>query len=127
MSRRDYGHVINYTATGTGGVGKYLLVKFGASDGTVTLATAATDAIIGASTDIASDENARCDVARSGCAPVIYGGNVTRGDWLTAGTGGKAVATTADGANVIGRAEVSGVANDIGSVFITPGKISTPA
>lgn len=118
--RRDYGHTYNYKAVTLGGIGRYLIVKFGANDGELDLATAATDKLIGVTTDIAADQDQRCDAVRSGLAPVIYGGNVTRGDLLTADANGKAIATTTTGNRVIGVAEVSGVANDIGAVFICP-------
>ncbi len=118
--RRDYGHTYNYKAVTTGGIAKYRLVKFGANDGDADLATAATDLLIGVTTDIDAALNERCDVVRSGLAPVVYGGNVTRGALLTADGTGRAIATTTAGNRVIGIAEVSGVANDIGAVFIAP-------
>lgn len=118
MSIQNLGLVKNYVAETA--VGKYLIVKFGAADGAVEVADDATDLLIGVSTDIDTDINGRCDVARDGIAPVIYGGTVTRGTKLTTNAAAKAVAAT-DGDSVIGIAEVSGVANDIGSVLITPG------
>lgn len=54
---------------------------------------------------------------------VVFGGNVTRGQPLTADAQGRAVAAApAAGANVycIGFAEVSGVVGDIGTVIISP-------
>lgn len=121
--RRDYGHVYNYKATGTGGIGKYLIAKFGSNDGEVALCGAGESAI-GVTTDIAAAEGERCDVVRSGLAPVIYGGTVTRGALLVSDAAGKAVAAApAQGANVrvIGIAEVSGASGDVGAVFLTPG------
>lgn len=100
------------------------LVKFGAADGTVIPAVAATDAVIGVQSEIDCSINDRASVAMVGnIEEVIYGGTITRGDALVAGAGGKAFAAAAAvGANVncIGRAEVSGVANDIGTVIIAP-------
>lgn len=105
-------------------IGKYLVAKFGDADGDADLATAATDALLGVSCDVPAGTGERVDVCRLGSTPVIYGGNVTRGQYLTAGAGGKAVAITLPAAEasvqVIGKAEVSGVADDIGSVYVNP-------
>lgn len=100
------------------------LVKWGAADGTVIPAVAATDFVIGVQSEIDVVTGERASVAMNGnIEDVIYGGNVTRGDPLVAAAGGKAVvAAPGAGANVrcIGYAEVSGVNNDIGSVIISP-------
>lgn len=100
------------------------LVKFGAADGTVVPATAATDIVIGVQSEIDCAVGERASVAMIGnIEEVIYGGTVARGDPLVAGAGGKAFAAAPGaGANVrcVGHAEVSGVANDIGTVIIAP-------
>ena len=57
---------------------------------------------------------------RAGIADIEFGGNVARGALLTADADGKAV-TAADGNRVIGIAEVSGAAGDIGQVLLAPG------
>ena len=111
-----------YTATTA--IPKRTLVKWGAADGTVVPAVAATDFVIGVSSDVDTAIGERCSVAMVGnIEDVIFGGNVTRGDPLVAAAGGKAVvAAPAAGSNVrcIGYAEVSGVNNDIGTVIISP-------
>lgn len=105
---------------------KYRIAKFGAADGAVLLAAAATDASIGVFTELSQDIGGRVDVYRIGLADVEYGGTVTRGDLLTSDATGRAV-TAAPGAGVanrvIGVAEVSGVLGDIGSVRIAPHQI----
>ena len=108
----------NYTATVA--IGANLIVKFGATDGAVIPAAAATDASIGVTTSLPAAAGERCDVIRSGIAEVIYGGNVTRGDALTSDANGKAIKVTAVAQRIIGFAEVSGVANDVGSLRIAP-------
>ena len=60
------------------------------------------------------------EFARAGIAAIEFGGNVARGALLTADADGKAV-TAADGNRVIGIAEVSGAAGDIGQVLLAPG------
>ncbi len=105
-------------------IGARRMVKFGSADGTVTLATAAADKTIGVQSEIDCAIGERASVAMIGnIEEVIYGGNVTRGDPLTAGALGVAVAAApAAGANVwcVGFAEVSGVSGDIGTVVISP-------
>lgn len=101
-------------------IAAHRIVKFGTSDTAALQAAAATDASIGVS-DLGAASGDPVDVILDGIALVDYGGNVTRGDLLTADSDGKAVtaapAATAS-ARVIGTAMVSGVAGDIGSVAI---------
>ncbi len=115
------------------------LVKFSA-DGHVVPAASATDSIIGVSDNVAAAIGERVDVIRFGIAPVIYGGVVTRGDLLTTDANGNAVSvtrhthtentaaaytqnattSTASVVRIIGVAEESGVAADIGSTTVQP-------
>ncbi len=115
------------------------LVKFSA-DGHVVPASAVTDSIIGVSDDIDAAIGDRVDVIRFGIAPVVFGGVVTQGDLLTTDANGHAVtvarhthtentaaaytqnATTsaAPVVRVIGVAEESGVAGDVGSTTVQP-------
>lgn len=104
----------------------FTIVKHGTADGQVVPSAAATDKLLGVSTDIAAAINERCDVILGGIADVLYGGNVTRGDLLTADASGRAVtAAPAAGANnrIIGQAMVSGVLGDVGSVDINQGSL----
>ena len=98
-----------------GAITRYRITKYGAADGEVLQAAAATDAL-----------NGRVDISVNGLANVEYGGVVTRGDELTSDAVGRAVAA-APGAgsnvNIIGYAEVSGVSGDIGSVDIAKGSM----
>ena len=111
-----------YTAEAA--VGANLIVKPGSTDDFVAQGAAATDLLMGVSGNIAAVLGERVDIIKSGIADVLFGGNVTRGNPLTADANGKAVvAAPGAGANVriIGFAEVSGVSGDIGSVLIVPG------
>lgn len=120
---RNPGLQKSYSAEGA--IGAYRIVKFGAADGGVLQAAAATDKLIGVIDRIpAAASGDRVDVIRSGIAEVEYGGTVAAGDLLTADASGRAiVATAAAGSNVrvIGVAEVAGVVSDIGSMLIDPG------
>lgn len=116
---RNPGFIVNYTAEGA--LAKNRIVCFGATDGTVKQATAATDGMIGVTEGFAYAAGERADIVRSGFADVEYGGTVTRGQPLTADAQGRAIAAAPSaGTNnrIIGYAEVSGVVGDIGSVFI---------
>jgi hypothetical protein len=115
---------LDKTYTADAAIGKYRIVKFGAADGGVAQAAAATDLLIGVTGRVAPVLGERVDVSRSGILEVEYGGAVTRGDLLTSDASGRAiVAAPAAGANVrtIGVAEVSGVLGDIGSLLVVPG------
>lgn len=100
------------------------IVKLGAADGQVLAAAAATDKLMGVTTDIAAAINERCDVILKGAADVLFGGTVTRGDPVTADASGRAV-TAAPGAGInnriIGFAMVSGVVGDVGQIEISQG------
>ena len=97
------------------------LVKFGSVEGEVTLATAGTDNVIGVSDDVDTDAGNIIDICVSGLRKVQYGGTVTQGDSLTAGTDGKAVkATSSESAtdNVFGQALASAAADEIDYMVI---------
>lgn len=104
-------------------IGGNRIVKFDAADGTVILATAATEGFVGIADDngaAATDDTV--DVVMEGIAEVKLGGTVTRGAWLTSDANGAAIATTTAGNEVIGRALESGVSGDIRPVLIGIGR-----
>ncbi|MBF0291136.1 MAG: DUF2190 family protein [Nitrospinae bacterium] len=129
--------------TSDSAIAPYRIVAIGAADGSVKQASVSTDALLGVTDSLGSNSANRVDVIQMGVVNVEYGGNVTRGDLLTADANGKAVkatahthtentagayaqnATTAAGSmkEIIGRAMVSGVSGDIGSVQINLGQI----
>ena len=105
-------------------ISPYRIVKFGANDGGYLQASAATDFLAGVCESVGPASGERLDVIKAGIADVEYGGAVTRGGPITADASGKAVAAApAAGSNVriIGFAEVSAVAGDIGPAWIEPG------
>lgn len=105
-------------------------VKFSA-DLTVTLATAATDDIIGVTTDVGAEAAGDLvDVIRSGPALVEFGGNVARGKEVVSDATGRAVlANPAAGTvcRVGGIAEKTQVAGDIALVEIGVATKTAPA
>lgn len=125
MAGRTDGLIKNFRATGL--IEPYRIVKFGAADTDVTQAAGAADASFGVSIELQALAGERVDVAISEIADVRYGGNVTRGDFLTSDAQGRAVvATPAAGVSVrtIGVAMVSGVLNDVGSARLAPGRFT---
>lgn len=116
--------LLNKNCTAEGAVTKHRIVKHGSADGLAAQGAAATDYLMGVNESITVADGERMDVVKSGIADVEYGGNVTRGKPITSDADGKAVeAAPAAGANVriIGFAEVSAVAGDIGPALIAPG------
>lgn len=96
------------------------LVTFGASDGEVVACSAVTDPIIGVTEQIGSQDNGRVDVIVAGIAEVNSGGNLTRGDVITATATGQA-ATASAGNRIAGIVMQSAVANDIVDLLIAQG------
>ena len=114
-------HVLMWRAADAGGaVSPHRIVKYGDADGKVVQSAAAGDAHVGVSGRASAASGRRVEIARTGIADIEYGANVARGALLTADGDGKAVTAT-DGNRVIGIAEVSGAAGDIGQVLLAPG------
>lgn len=93
-------------------------VKFGAN-GTVTPATAATDAIIGVTNGKAyADKIANVRLrSAEGTVKVLLGGTVNAGDRVTSNGSGQAITTTTAGNEVVGIAVEGGVAGDLVEVM----------
>ena len=92
----------------------YTICKPGADDDTFSLATGATDSLIGIFQHTTSVAGASVRIAmNSGISSLVYGGTVTRGDPLTSDSLGRGITAVA-GQNIIGYATVSGVVGDIG-------------
>lgn len=105
-------------------IAAYLIIKHGTADNTATLATAATDKLIGTNEALGKDAGEMVDCPTAGTGEVRLGGNVTRGDPITADAASKGVtAAPAAGANVriIGFALQSGVLDDVIDYQIFPG------
>ncbi len=112
----------NYNAGGA--ISKRRFVKFGTDDRAVVQAAAATDSIIGVSTDVDTVIGEPTDVIHGGIALVQAGGAITRGQEVTSDANGKAVAATpAAGVNnrIAGIALQSAVLDDLFTVLLAPG------
>ncbi|MDA9499284.1 capsid cement protein [Bradyrhizobium sp. CCBAU 11357] len=101
-----------------------IIVKVGANDYGVLQGAAATDKLIGITTEIAAASGERTDVVHEGIADLKLGGTVARGDLLTSDASGQGItAAPAAGSNnrIIGMALISGVVGDIIPVKVAPG------
>jgi|GEM_PF-2545458 len=105
----------NYTADGA--VAKHKIVKYGTADGTGSVSSSSTDKFFGVSYEIDTADGDRLDVVENGIADVLYGGVVTKGDFLTSNANGNAV-KAGSGDRVVGEAKVSGVSGDIGKIKV---------
>jgi hypothetical protein len=109
----------------SGAVGAYLIVKPGATAGTAAQAAAATDKVIGVTTDVAAADGERMDVIHLGEGKVVAGAAFADGDQLMSDANGRAItAAAAAGANVrtIGYArEAASAAGDICEMTVQPG------
>lgn len=112
----------NYTAAMA--IPAYRICKFSATD-TVTLATAATDSLMGVNADVAPATGERCDLVRQGIAFIEAGAAIAQGAPVTSDATGRAV-TAAPGAGtnnrIVGFAdEAASAAGDVIRVLIELG------
>jgi hypothetical protein len=118
------GFIKHYTAQGE--IPQNRIVAFGASEGSVKLATS--DAgIFGVSGIRGAKDGAGLDVYLDQFRPVKFGGTIAFGDPVTADAQGRAVkAQPAPGATmfIIGFAQASGPEGAIGDVHISPQQIT---
>lgn len=133
-NRRE--HRYKVTRNAGAAIAKRRIVKYGSGDELVIQAAAATDLLIGISDDAgdipapSGTDYYRVDVIDDGFALVDCGGTVTRGQYVTSDSAGKAIAAApAAGvnANYVGQAASSGVSGGVISVKIGPGVIQGAA
>jgi len=111
MSQRNVGPDKSFVAAADYSAKQYYAMKVSA-DGTITIASAATDALVGTLlNEPKSGEMGQ--IAMSGTSKGFAGGTVAIGDKLTADAAGKLIATTTANDSVIGVALESAVASDI--------------
>lgn len=117
----SYAAELTKSFTAGAAVTKRRIVKFGANDGEVIQAAAATDLVLGVSTEVDSASGARCDVHLQGVVEVEAGASITRGTKVTSDANGKAVAAApAAGTNnqILGIAMVTAASGDIIPVLL---------
>lgn len=114
----------SYTAEGA--ISANTIVKVGANDYGILQGAAATDKLIGITTEIPASSGERTDVVLEGIADLKLGGTVARGDLLTSDASGQGVtAAPAAGSNnrIIAMALISGVSGDIIPVKVAPSSL----
>ena len=97
------------------------LVTFGTGKLKVKQATAATDALIGITTQIGSESNGRVDVIFSGITEAVAGGTISKGEVLTSDTSANVITATQASDRVIGIALEDAVVGDFVTVLIAQG------
>lgn len=116
---RNDGLIKSFYAEGT--LAGRKLVTFGTGKLKVKQATAATDALLGITTQIGSESNGRVDVIFSGITEAIAGGNISKGEVLTSDGNADVITATQASDRVIGIALEDAVAGDFVSVLIAQG------
>lgn len=104
-----------------GALAPFTIVKAGSNDYDVVQAAAATDKLLGVTTEVAATTGERADVVLVGTADVKLGGTVARGDAITSDASGNGITTVTIGNRIIGFALISGVAGDIVPVLLDLG------
>ncbi len=123
--------VKTYKIEDAAGVGQYVAVVQGATDGGCKKPTAADVAgFVGVTTEAQANQNKGVSVCKLGIVRVVAGGTITRGDRLAINSAAgdvksvEAIITAAPGTasvrNVIGTAEASAVSGDIFPMHIAP-------
>jgi hypothetical protein len=101
----------------------YRMACFGVAAGSATQAVDGSKFLCGVTQIVGADAiGDQVDICRDGLPEVQYGGVVTKGDPLTSDADGKAITAQA-GQHFLGYAEVDGVEDDIGLIFISPDKL----
>lgn len=95
--------VLNYVCAQVGGIPRSRIVKFGATDTEMVLATGAADNLMGVTTELPALQGERMDVVHHGIEKIEVGGAFARGTILTSDAQGRVVAAGA-GQWQIGRA-----------------------
>ncbi len=101
----------------------FRIVRPGVATMSCVKAAAATDALLGTSDELDHVTGEFVDVACGPVPKVRLGGTVAAGAWLTSDSQGRAIATTTAGNQVIGRAEIAGVVDDVITYLRAPGQL----
>jgi len=111
-----------YTAVGA--VPAHRITKWGAADGAVTLATDAASPLVGVNAELdVEDGEYASNFMLGNIAEIEFGGNVVRGDPITADAQGRGVALVGAG-HIVGYAESSGALGTIGTVIVNPTRLA---
>lgn len=98
-----------------------VLVCNGDADGLAKQAVDGSVLLIGVSTIVGGNVGEVFDVIRGGLAPIFYSETIAIGDAITAAADGRAKKASS-GDFILGYAEIAGDADELGSIWIAPGK-----
>jgi hypothetical protein len=116
--------LLNINHTAAGAIAPYRIVA-AASGGAVAQAAGPDGALVGVNGQLGRELGERIDVEHAGVVPVEYGGAVDAGAPLTSDAAGRAVAAE-PGDRIIGFAFEDGEADEVGTVYISPGFVPFP-
>lgn len=116
---RNDGLIKTFYADGT--LAGRKLVTFGTGKLKVKEANAASEPLIGITTQIGSQSNGRVDVIFSGITEATAGGAISKGAVLTSDASGHVVTASQAADRIIGIALEDAVANDFVSILIAQG------
>lgn len=125
MSQMNEGPTRGFVSTNDLSAKQYFIVKRGSAANDVILADAATDALVGILMNkptAAQNATVRLLNAQGTCK-VKLGGTVAVGAWLTTDSAGKAISTTTDGDEIVGKALEAGVSGDIIEIVLAHGRL----
>ncbi|GAA4648147.1 hypothetical protein GCM10023116_18760 [Kistimonas scapharcae] len=119
MSIRNDGLIKTFIADGV--LQGRRLVTFGTGRMTVRQANAASDALIGITTQIGSENNGRVDVIVSGITEAVAGGTLSKGTVLTSNSEGKVITATQAADRIIGIALEDAEVGDYAAILLAQG------
>lgn len=119
-----YGNPLAVNRVATAAIAPYRIVKFTATDGEATQASAGTDESMGVSGQTGADAAGdRLDINIAGVVPCEFGGAVAAGKECAADANGKAVAAVA-GDRIIGFALENMADTEVGPLRLAPGRMA---
>jgi len=119
-----FGPAVGLVATGDLRTKQYYVVKYGSTAGTVKVATAVTDGLVGILQNEPNDGEA-AQVAGLGYCKALGEASVSAGSYLTVSSTGRVKATTTDLDYTIGQAvEATAAAGDVIQICAVPGQMS---
>ena len=102
-------------------IATYSLVTLGRGDGEVTTASSCSDVLVGIASPIKSAKSGEATIIIGGIATTVSGGNISRGDALTANADGHAITSTSGTDRIVGLALQPAMSGDHIQVLITQG------
>ena len=118
--------ILEKSSKSAAATGEGIIVKLGADDDHVAIATAVSDVLVGVTVNSVSAAEGALTIQMNGVASVKAGGSVTRGNYVTTNGSGQGVAASPSAGvnnNVIGIALKSAASGDLFPVLLSVGRI----